>query len=109
MGTMGAPQFGQARRGPIQFRMAMGAEEVDHRIVWDFIFLIHRETAVKTRQTEPSVFDIERDGHPNRWIAIDIVALIHQAMIATRATDLHRKDPFVGLNIHPIESDRPYG
>jgi len=48
---------------------------------------------------------IERDGHTNGWIAIDIVVLIHQAMITARATDLHWKDPLIGGDIHPVESD----
>ena len=48
---------------------------------------------------------IERDGHVNRWIAIDIVMLIHQAMITARAADLHWKDPLIGGDIHPVEPD----
>ena len=48
---------------------------------------------------------IERDGHANGWIAIDIVMLIHQAMITARTADLHREDPLIGGNIHPVESD----
>ena len=47
----------------------------------------------------------ERDGHANGWIAIDIVALIHQAMIAARTADLHWKDPLIGGEIHPVEAD----
>jgi hypothetical protein len=85
--------------------MAMRAEEVHHRIHWDFILGIHRETSIKTRQAEPSVEGTERDGHANGWVAIDIVALIHQAMIAARTADLHWKDPLIGCNIDPIESD----
>jgi hypothetical protein len=85
--------------------MAMGAEEVHHRIHWDFIFGIHRETSIKTRQTEPSMEGIERDGHAYGWITIDIVTLVHQATIATRTADLHWKDPLIGGEIHPVESD----
>ena len=47
----------------------------------------------------------ERDGHANGWIAIDIVVLIRQATIAARTADLHWKDPFIGGDIHPVESD----
>ena len=85
--------------------MAMGAEEVHHRIHWDFILGIHRETSIKTRQAEPSVEGIERDGHANGWTAIDVAALIHQAMITARTADLHWKDPLIGGYIHPVESD----
>jgi hypothetical protein len=85
--------------------MTMGAEEVHHRIHWDFIFGIHGETSIKTRQAEPSMEGIERDGHANGWIAIDIVVLIHQATITTRTADLHWKDPLIGGNIHSVESD----
>jgi hypothetical protein len=85
--------------------MAMGTEEVHHRIHWDFVFGIYRETSIKTRQTEPSMEGIERDGHADGWIAIDIVVLIHQAMITTRTADLHWKDPLIGGNIHSVESD----
>src|SRR4030042_5766270 len=88
-----------------QFLVAMGAEEVHHRIQWGFIFGIHRETSIKTRQAEPSVEGIERDGHANGWITIDIAALIHQAMITGRTADLHWKDPFIGGDIHPVEPD----
>jgi hypothetical protein len=85
--------------------MAMGAEEVHHLIHWDFILGIHRETSIKTRQAEPSMEGIERDGHTNGWIAIDIVTLIHQAMIAARTADLHWKDPLIREDIHPVESN----
>ncbi len=71
----------------------MGAEEVHHRIHWDFILGIHGETSIKTRQAEPSMEAIERDGHTNGWITINIVTFIHQAMITARAADLHWKDP----------------
>jgi hypothetical protein len=85
--------------------MAMGAEEVHHRLHWNFILGIHRETSIKTGQPEPAMEGIERDGHANGWIAIDIVTLIHQATIAARAADLHWKDPLIGGDIHPVESD----
>ena len=48
---------------------------------------------------------IERDGHAYGRIAINIMTLIHQAMIAARTTDLDRKDPLIGGDIHPVESD----
>ena len=83
----------------------MGAEEVHHRIHWHFMLGIHRETSIKAGQTEPSMESFEREGHANGWIAIDIVALIHQATIAARTADLHWKDPFIGGDIHPVESD----
>jgi hypothetical protein len=85
--------------------MAMGAEEVHRRVHWDFILGIHRVTSIKTGQAKPAMEAIKRDGHANGWIAIDIVALIHQAMITARTADLHWKDPLVGRNIHPVESD----
>ena len=47
---------------------------------------------------------IERDGHANGWIAIDIMMLIHQAVITARAAELHRKDPLICGDIHPVES-----
>ena len=47
----------------------------------------------------------ERDGHADGWIAINVVALIHQAAIAARTAGLHRKDSFIGGDIHPVESD----
>lgn len=83
----------------------MGAEEVHHRIHWDSIFGIHRETSIETRQAEPSMEGIERDGHANGRKTIDIVTLVHQATIATRTADLHWKDPLIGGEIHPVESD----
>jgi hypothetical protein len=85
--------------------MAMGAEEVRRRVHWDFMLGIHRVTSIETRQAEPSVEGIERDGHGNGWIAIDIVTLIHQAMITARTADLHWKDPLIGGDIHPVQSD----
>jgi hypothetical protein len=85
--------------------MAMGAEEVHRRVQWDLILGIHRETSIKTRQAEPSMEGIERDGHANGWIAIDIVMLIHQAMITARTADLHWKDPLIGGDIHPVKPD----
>jgi len=85
--------------------MAMGAEEVHHRIHRDFIFGIHRETSIETGQAEPSMEGVERDGHADGWITIDIVALIHQATITTRTADLHWKDPLIAGNSHPVESD----
>jgi hypothetical protein len=85
--------------------MAMGAEEVHHRIHWNFILGIHRETPIKTRQAEPSMEGIERDGHANGWITIDIVTLVHQATIAARTADLHWKDPLIGGDIQPVEPD----
>jgi hypothetical protein len=85
--------------------MAMGAEKVHHRIHWNFILRIRRETPIKTRQTEPSMEGIERDGHANGWIAIDIVTLIYQAMIAARTANLHWKDPLISEDIHPVESN----
>jgi len=85
--------------------MAMGAEEVHRRVHWDLILGIHRETSIKTRQAEPSMEGIERDGHANGWITIDIVMLIHQAMITARTADLHWKDPLIGGDIHPVEPD----
>src|SRR4030042_5111004 len=94
-----------AGRRTDQFLMAIGAEEVHRRIHWDFILGIHRETSIKTRQAEPSVEGIERDGYANGWIAIDIVALIHQAMITARTADLPWKDPLIGGDVHPVESD----
>jgi hypothetical protein len=85
--------------------MAVGAEEVYHRIHWDFILGIHRVTSIETRQAEPSVEGIQRDGYSNGWIAIDIVTLIHQAVITARTADLHWKNPLIGSDIHPVESD----
>jgi hypothetical protein len=66
---------------------------------------INRETSIKTRQAEPPIEGVERDGHADGWIAIDIVALIHQAMITARAADLHWEDPLIGGDVHPVESD----
>jgi hypothetical protein len=85
--------------------MAMGAEEVHHRIHWDFVLGIHRETSIETGQAEPSIEGHERDGYANGWIAIDIVILVHQAAIAARTAYLHWKDPLISSDIHPVEPD----
>jgi len=102
-GNHGSTAF-HARRGPIQFGVAMGAEEVDHGTVRDVMFLINREAPVQTRETEPPVLEFEGDRDTNRRIAINVVARIHQAVTATRATDFHRKDSLIRLNVDRIET-----
>ena len=84
--------------------MAMGTEEVDHGTVWDVMFLVNREAPVQTRETEPSVLEFEGDRDTDRRIAINVVTRIHQAVTATRATDFHRKDSLVRLNVDRIET-----
>jgi hypothetical protein len=84
--------------------MAMGTEEVDYGTGWDVMFLVHRKTPVQTRETEPSVLEFERNCDTDRRIAINVVARIHQAVTATRATDFHRKDSLVRLYVDRIET-----
>jgi hypothetical protein len=84
--------------------MAMGTEEIDHSTVWDVMFLVNRKAPVQTRETKPSVLEFEGNRDTDRRIAINIVTRIHQAVTATRATDFHRKNSFVRLNVDRIEA-----
>jgi hypothetical protein len=84
--------------------MAMGTEEVDHGTLWHIVFLVNRKAPIQTRETEPSVFEFEGDRDTDRRIAINVVTRIHQAVVTTRATDFHRKDSLVCLNVDRIEA-----
>jgi hypothetical protein len=84
--------------------MAMGTEEIDHSTVWGVMFLVNRKAPVQTRETKPSVLEFEGNRDTDRRIAINIVTRIHQAVTATRATDFHRKNSFVRLNVDRIEA-----
>jgi hypothetical protein len=84
--------------------MAMGTEEVDHGTGWNIMFPVNREAPVKTRKIEPSVLEFEGDRDTDRWIAINVMTRIHQAVTATRTADFHRKDSLVRLYVDRIET-----
>src|SRR5512135_2789474 len=83
--------------------MTMGAEKVHQGVCWNVIFVFDREAAVKARQPDPSMFCVEGNRCPNRWVTIYIPILIHETMIAAWATDLHGENAFIGSDIDTIE------
>jgi hypothetical protein len=82
----------------------MGTEEVHNRTRWNGILLVYRETAVEARESDPPMVELKRDRGTDRRVAVDIVALVHEAVAASWTTNLHRKDPLIGLDIHMIEA-----
>jgi hypothetical protein len=85
--------------------MTVGTKKVHHRIFRDFMLVIDGKTAIEAGQPEPSMFKIEGGGHADRWIAIDVVLPIHQAMIAAGTTYLHRKDALIRGNVDSVQTD----
>jgi hypothetical protein len=82
----------------------MGTEEVHHGVSRNFIFVFYSEAAVKARQSDPSMFRVERDRRSDRRVTVDISIFIHETVIAAGATDLDRENAFIGSDIDTIEA-----
>jgi hypothetical protein len=102
-GNHGSIAF-RARRGSVQFGMAMGTEEVDYGTAWDVMFLIDRKTPVQAGETEPALFIFRKDSDTDRRITVNVVTRIHEAVVATRATDFDGKNSLVRLNVDHVET-----
>ncbi len=97
---------GKTLRSANQFRVAMRAEEVDHRILRDLLFIIYRKTAIKAGESEPSMFQIERNRHPDGRVTIDVMFPVHQTVVTTGTTHLNGKDTLIRGDIDSIQPHR---
>jgi hypothetical protein len=83
--------------------MAVGTEEVDHRIPRRLVLLVNGGAAIKAGESDPAVFLPEGHSHSNRRITINIMVAIHKAVIAAGTGDFYGKDSLVRLNIHSVK------
>jgi len=86
-----------------QFSIAMGTEEIDHSVFGNLILTFYVVAPVETGERQPPVFLTERENHSDRGMPVNRMVRVHQAMVATGATDLNREDAFILINFDKIE------
>jgi len=85
--------------------MAVGAEEIHHRILGNLEFTVYGKTSIQAGQAKPPMISTEGNGHLDRRIPVDPVAPVHQAVVAVGTAHFHREDPLIRRDVHPVQPD----